>query len=75
MLGSGKGDRSGDVRLFAHWYEIQSKEPLTPDRLTNDAVRSYEQFLLHQSAKPKTIYCRLATIAAYAHILEQDGLV
>jgi site-specific recombinase XerD len=65
----------GDVRLFAQWFEKQSKEPLTPVALTNDAVRGYKQYLLDQANKPKTINRRLAALAAYAHWLEQAGYV
>jgi len=66
---------SGDVRLFAKWYEEYHGEALTPDALTNEAVRSYKQHLLNQAAKPKTINRRLAALAAYAHWLEQAGYV
>jgi len=66
---------SGDVRLFGYWFETQYKEPLTPGALTNDAVRGYKQFLLDQANKPKTINRRLASLAAYAHWLEQAGYV
>lgn len=66
---------SGDVRLFAKWYEEHLGEVLTPDALTNEAVRSYKQHLLNQGAKPKTINRRLAALAAYAHWLEQAGYV
>ncbi|MCL4562953.1 MAG: tyrosine-type recombinase/integrase [Chloroflexi bacterium] len=65
----------GDVRLFALWVEKQSKEPLTPGGLTNEAVRGYKQYLLDQANKPKTINRRLAALAAYAHWLEQAGYV
>ena len=65
----------GDVRLFAQWYENKYDEPLTPEILTNDAVRGYKQYLLDQPAKPKTINRRLAALAAYAHWLEQAGYV
>ena len=65
----------GDVRLFAQWFEKQSKEPLTPGALTNEAVRGYKQYLLEQGNKPKTINRRLAALAAYAHWLEQAGYV
>jgi integrase/recombinase XerC len=65
----------GDVRLFAQWYEKHNKEPLTPEGLTNDAVRGYKQYLLDQASKPKTINRRLAALAAYAHWLEQAGYV
>jgi len=65
----------GDVHLFTQWFEQQSKEPLTPRALTNDAVRGYKQFLLDQADKPKTINRRLAALAAYAHWLEQTGYV
>ncbi len=65
----------GDVRLFAQWFEKQSKEPLTPGGLTNEAVRGYKQYLLEQANKPKTINRRLAALAAYAHWLEQAGYV
>ncbi len=65
----------GDVRLFAQWFEKQSKEPLTPGVLTNEAVRGYKQYLLDQANKPKTINRRLAALAAYAHWLEQAGYV
>ena len=65
----------GDVRLFAQWFEKQSKEPLTPGALTNEAVRGYKQYLLDQANKPKTINRRLAALAAYAHWLEQAGYV
>lgn len=65
----------GDVRLFAQWYEGNYRETLTPDSLTNEAVRGYKQHLLDQAAKPKTINRRLAALAAYAHWLEQAGYV
>ena len=65
----------GDVRLFAQWYEKHYTDPLTPEGLTNDAVRGYKQHLLDQPAKPKTINRRLAALAAYAHWLEQAGYV
>jgi integrase/recombinase XerD len=65
----------GDVRLFAGWYETQYGEGLTPESLTNEAVRGYKQHLLDQAAKPKTINRRLAALAAYAHWLEQAGYV
>lgn len=65
----------GDVRLFAQWYEVHYREVLTPDALTNEAVRGYKQRLLDQAAKPKTINRRLAALAAYAHWLEQAGYV
>ena len=65
----------GDVRLFAQWYEEHYREALTPDGLTNEAVRGYKQHLLDQAAKPKTINRRLAALAAYAHWLEQAGYV
>lgn len=65
----------GDVRLFAQWYKVHYREVLTPDALTNEAVRGYKQHLLDQAAKPKTINRRLAALAAYAHWLEQAGYV
>ena len=65
----------GDVRLFDHWYEDHYGEPLTPETLTNEAVRGYKQYLLDQPAKPKTINRRLAALASYAHWLEQAGYV
>jgi integrase/recombinase XerC len=65
----------GDVRLFAQWYEVHYREVLTPDGLTNQAVRGYKQHLLDQAAKPKTINRRLAALAAYAHWLEHAGYV
>lgn len=65
----------GDVHLFAQWYEGYYGEALTPDALTNEAVRGYKQHLLDQAAKPKTINRRLAALAAYAHWLEQAGYV
>jgi integrase/recombinase XerC len=65
----------GDVRLFAKWYEKHYREDLTPEALTNEAVRGYKQHLLDQAAKPKTINRRLAALAAYAHWLEQAGYV
>ena len=65
----------GDLRLFAQWYEAHYREVLTPDGLTNEAVRGYKQHLLDQAAKPKTINRRLAALAAYAHWLEQAGYV
>jgi integrase/recombinase XerC len=65
----------GDVRLFAQWFDRQNKEFLTPEGLTNDAVRGYKQFLLDQANKPKTINRRLASLAAYAHWLELAGYV
>jgi integrase/recombinase XerC len=65
----------GDVRLFAQWYEKDYGEALTPEALTNEAVRGYKQYLLDQAAKPKTINRRLAAMAAYAHWLEQAGYV
>jgi integrase/recombinase XerC len=65
----------GDVRLFAQWYEKDYGEALTPEALTNEAVRGYKQYLLDQAAKPKTINRRRAAMAAYAHWLEQAGYV
>lgn len=65
----------GDIRLFAKWYEEGYGEALTPEALTNEAVRGYKQYLLNQAAKPKTINRRLAALAAYAHWLEQAGYV
>lgn len=65
----------GDVRLFAKWHEEYLGEALTPDALTNEAVRGYKQHLLDQAAKPKTINRRLAALATYAHFLEQIGYV
>ncbi len=65
----------GDVRLFGQWFEKQYKESLTPEGLTNDAVRGYKQYLLEQANKPKTINRRLASLATYAHWLEQAGYV
>lgn len=65
----------GDIRLFAQWYKGHYGEGLTPNALTNEAVRGYKQYLLDQAAKPKTINRRLAALAAYAHWLEQDGYV
>jgi integrase/recombinase XerC len=65
----------GDVRLFAQWYENKCEEPLTPQGLTNDAVRGYKRYLLDQPAKPKTINRRLAALAAYAHWLDQADFV
>lgn len=65
----------GDVRLFAQWYEGYYIGALTPDTLTNEAVRGYKQHLLDQAAKPKTINRRLAALATYAHFLEQTGYV
>ncbi|MEW6403216.1 MAG: tyrosine-type recombinase/integrase [Chloroflexota bacterium] len=65
----------GDVRLFAQWYEKRYGEGMTPEDLTNEAVRGYKQHLLDQAAKPKTINRRLAALAAYAHWLEQAGYV
>ena len=65
----------GDVRLFARWYEEHYGEALTPETLTNEAVRGYKQHLLDQANKPKTINRRLAALAAYAHWLEQAGYV
>lgn len=65
----------GDVRLFTKWYEEYYGEALTPEALTNEAVRGYKQYLLDQAAKPKTINRRLAALAAYAHWLEQAGFV
>ena len=65
----------GDVRLFGQWFEKQYQESLIPDGLTNDAVRGYKQYLLEQANKPKTINRRLASLAAYAHWLEQAGYV
>ena len=65
----------GDVHLFAQWFEKQSLEPLTPIKLTNEAVRGYKQYLLEQAAKPKTVNRRLAALAAYAHWLDQAGYV
>ncbi len=59
--------------MFGQWYENQNKDLLTPEGLTNDAVRGYKQYLLVQAAKPKTINRRLAALAAYAHWLEQAG--
>jgi integrase/recombinase XerC len=66
---------SGDVHLFARWFAEQYEETLTPGTLTNEAVRAYKQYLLDKKAKPKTINRRLASIAAYAHFLEQAGYV
>ncbi len=65
----------GDVRLFERWFQNQYTEPLIPGTLTNDAVRGYKQYLLDQANKPKTINRRLASLAAYAHWLEQAGHV
>ena len=65
----------GDVRLFSQWYEKYFGEALTPEALTNEAVRGYKQHLLNQPAKPKTINRRLAALASYAHWLEQAGYV
>ena len=65
----------GDVRLFARWYEDHYGEALTPEKLTNEAVRGYKQHLLDQANKPKTINRRLAALAAYAHWLDQAGYV
>ena len=65
----------GDVHLFAQWFEKQSQEPLTPIKLTNEAVRGYKQYLLEQAAKPKTVNRRLAALATYAHWLDQAGYV
>lgn len=65
----------GDVRLFAQWSEAHNREALTPEMLTNEAVRGYKQHLLDQASKPKTINRRLAALAAYAHWLEQAGYV
>ena len=65
----------GDVRLFAQWFEKQSREPLTPGALSNEAVRGYKQYLLDQANKPKTINRRLAALAAYAHWLEEASYV
>ena len=53
----------------------QYREALTPETLTNEAVRGYKQHLLDQANKPKTINRRLAALAAYAHWLEQAGYV
>jgi site-specific recombinase XerD len=66
---------AGDVRLFTQWYEKQNEEPLIPEKLTNDAVRGYKQYLLDQANKPKTINRRLAALAAYAHWLDKVGYV
>lgn len=65
----------GDVRLFGQWFEKQYQESLAPDCLTNEAVRGYKQYLLEQANKPKTINRRLASLATYAHWLEQAGYV
>lgn len=65
----------GDVRLFAQWFEKHYGEDLTPEVLTNEAVRNYKQHLLDQASKPKTINRRLAALAAYAHWLDQAGYV
>ena len=65
----------GDVHLFSQWFEKQSQEPLTPIKLTNEAVRGYKQYLLEQTAKPKTVNRRLAALAAYAHWLDQVSYV
>ena len=65
----------GDVRLFAKWYLEHYGKALTPETLTNEAVRGYKQHLLDQANKPKTINRRLAALAAYAHWLEQAGYV
>jgi site-specific recombinase XerD len=54
---------------------MQYKESLTPGALTNVAVRGYKQYLLEQANKPKTINRRLASLATYAHWLEQAGYV
>ena len=66
---------TGDVRLFARWFEKQNPESLTPEGLTNDTVRGYKQFLLDQANKPKTINRRLASLVAYANWMEQAGYV
>src|SRR4030065_353628 len=66
---------AGDVRLFGQWFEKQYQESLIPDCLTNEAVRGYKQYLLEQANKPKTINRRLASLATYAHWLEQAGYV
>jgi integrase/recombinase XerC len=63
----------GDVRLYACWFVKQNQESLTPGSLTNDTVRGYKQYLLDQANKPKTINRRLASLATYAHWLEQAG--
>ena len=65
----------GDVKLFARWFTGEYDEELTPESLTNDAVRAYKQSLLQKPAKPKTINRRLAALAAYAHWLQQAGYV
>lgn len=66
---------TGDMHLFGQWFEKQYQESLTPDCLTNEAVRGYKQYLLEQANKPKTINRRLASLATYAHWLEQAGYV
>jgi site-specific recombinase XerD len=65
----------GDIRLFGQWFEKKNQRSLTPDGLTNEAVRGYKQYLLEQANKPKTINRRLASLATYAHWLEQAGYV
>ena len=65
----------GDVLLFARWYQEQNKEPLIAAGLNAEAVRGYKQHLLEQARKPKTVNRRLASPAAYAHWLEQAGLL
>lgn len=65
----------GDMRLFGEWFEKQYQESLTPDGLTNEAVRGYKQNLLDQANMPKTINRRLASLATYSHWLEQAGYV
>jgi integrase/recombinase XerC len=64
----------GDVLLFARWYQEENKEPLTSAGLSTVAVRGYKQHLLELSRKPKTVNRRLASLAAYAHWLEPEGL-
>jgi site-specific recombinase XerD len=44
-----------------------------PERLTNESVRGYKQYLLDQANKPKTINRRLAALAAYTHWMDQAG--
>jgi integrase/recombinase XerC len=65
----------GDVLLFTRWYQEENKEPLTPAGLSAEAVRGYKQHLLELARKPKTVNRRLASLAAYAHWLEQEGLI
>ena len=65
----------GDMRLFGQWFEKQYQESLSLSGLTNEAIRGYRQYLLELANKSKTINRRLASLATYAHWLEQSGYV